>query len=88
MSAPGLRAAAGGSSNDGGMEQRVAALEADMREVKLILSRMEPLLRGIDDRLRKLEAEVAEVKGRASQLPNIWQLLVGGFGLVRFGLPR
>lgn len=64
------------------LEQRVANLEADMREVKSILTRMEPLLRGIDDRLRKIEVEAAETKGRVSQLPTAWTLLTGGFGLV------
>ena len=53
-----------------------------MREVKSILGRMEPLLRGIDDRLRRIEIETAETKGRVSQLPTSWTLLTGGFGLV------
>lgn len=85
------------------MEAREAALESDMREVKAILARMEPLLRGIadqvgrldkrmealekrgesfDERLRKLEVETAEMKGKISQLPTAWTLLTGGFGLV------
>lgn len=50
--------------------------------MKSILTRMEPLLRGIDDRLRKIEVETAEMKGRVSQLPTAWTLLTGGFGLV------
>ena len=70
-----------------------------MREVKTTLSRIETLLRGLDDRLRKVETDVAELKGKMSQLPTAWTLLTGGIGLilatfgfafalVRFGLPR
>ena len=78
-----LLAGQGGGSDGGGMlEQRVGNLEADLREVKSILGRMEPLLRGIDDRLRRIEIETAETKGRVSQLPTAWTLLTGGFGLV------
>ncbi|HEV7266298.1 MAG TPA: hypothetical protein VGN83_15450 [Falsiroseomonas sp.] len=73
----------GSGSDDGSMlEQRVAALEADMREVKSILGRMEPLLRSIDDRLRKIEIETAEMKGRVSQLPTAWTFITAGIGLV------
>ncbi len=92
-------AGGGGGTHDGGMEARIAALEADMREVKGSLGRIETLLRGMDDRLRKVEIDVAELKGRVSQLPTAWTLLTGGFGLVlaafgfafalvRFGAPR
>lgn len=72
----------GGSDDGGGLDQRIGKLEADMREVRSILGRMEPLLRGIDDRLRKIEVEAAETKGRVSQLPTAWTLLTGGFGLI------
>lgn len=83
-----------GGGDDGGMlERRVAALEADMREVRGSLGRIEKVLERLDERMRKLELEVAEVKGRVSQLPNTWQMLLGGltmigfvFALVRFGL--
>jgi hypothetical protein len=104
----------GGGSDDGGMlEQRVAALEADMRDVKSILARMEPVLRavgdgvqrldkrmdGVDDRLRRLELETAEMKGKVSQLPTAWTFISAGIGLVlgtfgfvfallRFVIPR
>ena len=93
-------AGGGGSSNDGGMlEQCVASLEGDMREVKASLGRIETLLRGADDRLRRAEVDMAELKGRISQLPTSWRLFTGGFGLilatsgfafavVRLGLPH
>ncbi len=82
-------AGGGGSSNDGGMEARVAALEAGMQDVRASLGRLESLardtvdrLRGLDDRVRKLEIETAEIKGRVSQLPTVWPLLTGGFTMV------
>ena len=93
-------AGSGGGSDDGGvLDRRVAALEADMREVKTTLGRIEALLRSLDDRVRKVEVDVAELKGKVSQLPTAWTLLTGGtglilatfgfaFALVRFGLPR
>ena len=43
---------------------------------------LDKLLRGIDDRLCRIEVETAEMKGRVSQLPTAWTLLTGGFGLV------
>lgn len=64
------------------LDQRVAALEADMREVKSILGRMEPMLRSIDDRLRRLEMETAEMKGKVSQLPTAWTFITAGIGLI------
>ena len=53
----------------------------------------------LDDKVRRVEIELAEVKGRVSQLPTAWMLLTGGsgmiltifgapFALLRFGLPR
>jgi hypothetical protein len=72
----------GGSGGGDMLETRVASLEADMREVKSILGRMEPLLRGIDDRLRKIEVDGAEMKGRVAQLPTAWTFLTAGIGLV------
>ena len=92
-------AGAGGGSDNGGMERRVAALEADMRELKATLGRIETFLRGLDDRFRRVEVDVAELKGKVSHFPTAWTLLTGGIGLtlatfgfafalVRFGLPR
>jgi len=83
------------------LEQRVAALEADMREMKGILARIEKRLDSLeakferfDERLRKVEGDVRELSGRVSQLPSTWQmvaLFVAQSGLMiavlRFGLP-
>ena len=64
------------------LDQRVAALEADMPEVKTILGRMEPLLRGIDEGVRRIEIETAEMKGKVSQLPTAWTYMTTGLGLI------
>ena len=81
------------------LEQRFAALQTDIREARLILARMEPLLRSIDDRLRKIEGNEAVLKGHVPQLPMTWTLVTSAFGMVlaiyasafallRFVLPR
>lgn len=38
----------GGGGHNGGMEQRVAALEADSKEIRAILGRLEPMITRID----------------------------------------
>ncbi|MBY0330433.1 MAG: hypothetical protein K2X49_07170 [Acetobacteraceae bacterium] len=98
-------AGGGGGGDDGGMpEQRVAALEADMRAVKGILGRIEKKLDQFeakfdrfDERLRKVEVDVSDMKGRVAQLPTALTLLTGGaglilatfaFALVRFAVPH
>lgn len=65
----------GGGGDSGGMGPRLEALEADVRDIKGILGRLEPMLKGMDDRGRKLETDLAELKGRVSQLPTTIQLL-------------
>lgn len=68
----------GGPPHDPGMEARMSAVEADTREIKGILQRLEPVLGRVDDRLRKLEADtlpkisadLARLEGRVSQLPG------------------
>lgn len=82
------------------LDQRVATLEADMREAKGSLARLEQKLdrmdarfdrfdakldarfETFDDRLRKLEIDVAEVKGRVISLPTTWAMITTSFGAV------
>lgn len=45
-------------------------LETDVAEIKAILQRLAPLIERID-------REIAELKGRVSQMPTWWQLLIG-----------
>lgn len=76
-------ATGGRGPHDPGMEARVAAVETDLKEIKGVLVRLEPLLGRMDDRLRKMEtdtlpklgSELAELKGRVSQLPSTIQLI-------------
>jgi len=51
------------------LEQRVARVEEDMRDVKAIL-------RSIEAKLNSIDVSVAEIKGRVSQFPTWIQLLV------------
>jgi len=74
----------GGDDHDGGMDSRIAHLEADMAEVKVTLGRVEAamhemlsLAQKIDVRLTRLEdrsqkqsEDIAEIKGRISSLPS------------------
>ncbi|MTJ81758.1 MAG: hypothetical protein F8N37_12170 [Telmatospirillum sp.] len=70
----------GGGGHDGGMDdvlRRVSAVEGDMKEVKAVLGRMEPLLIRMDERLRDMPTakEFGELKGRVAQLPTTIQLI-------------
>lgn len=65
----------GGGPHNPDMEARLAAVEADTREIKGILQRLEPLLGRMDERMRKVEVDVAELKGRVSQLPTTIQVI-------------
>ena len=84
----------GGGSDDGGMlDTRVATLEVEPREIRATLGRIDITLRSMDERLCGIEKDVGELKGRVSQIPNVWQVLIGGasfigiaFAAVRFGL--
>ncbi len=67
--------ALGGSGpHDPGMEARMTRLEDQF-------TRIETLLKSIDDRVRKLEIDAAELKGRFAHLPTTWAMVttvVGG----------
>jgi hypothetical protein len=66
------------------LENRVSALEADMKDVKSSLSRLEVSISKIDGTLGQmpkatdfanLRADIAEVKGRLSNTPTFLQTL-------------
>lgn len=64
----------GGPPHDPDMEVRVARLEDQF-------NRIEALLKGIDDRARRLEIDAGELKGRLAHLPTTWAMVttvVGG----------
>ena len=85
------RFGAGSSSGGGGeLEKRLAGVEKKLDEmaaqIQLTRTDMAGVAKAVD---------VAELKGRVTQLPTTWQLLglifamFGmAFALVRFGLPR
>lgn len=51
-----------------GMEVRLARLENQS-------ARIEALVRGIDDHLRRLQAETVELKGRLASRPTTWVMV-------------
>ena len=55
------------------MNARVTRLEDQF-------SRIEALLRSIDDRVRKLEIDAGELKGRISSLPGTWAMIATVLG--------
>jgi hypothetical protein len=55
------------------MEARVSRLEDQF-------GRIEKLLTGMDDRLRHLEINVAELKGTVSQMPSTWAMIMAIVG--------
>lgn len=70
-------------------------MQIETREIRNILARIEAKFDQFDERLRKVEIDVAEMKGGVSQLPTAWTLLTGGagliiaaFALVRLGIPH
>lgn len=85
-------ASSGGPPHGSDMEARVAKLEDQF-------GRIEALLHGIDDRVRSIEINAAEMKGRLSSLPGTWAVIttvIGGqvalagllFAALKFGAPH
>ena len=60
---------------DGGMEARVARLEAGVSDIKATLARLEPVLSQVSKDLVELKVAVAKLEGRTSQLPTTVQML-------------
>jgi hypothetical protein len=79
-------AGGGGGPHDPGMEARVAALEADMKDVNATLNRLEPKLDKVDDRVRALEIAVGKMDGKldllVAKMPSWWQQPVGVAAIV------
>lgn len=94
LSPGGTIAGGGGPPYDPGMEARMSAVEVDVREIKSILQRLEPLLTRVDERTRKIEADtlpklgidLAELKGRVSQLPTAMAIFGYMSGLIALTL--
>jgi hypothetical protein len=77
----------------GDMEARLTAVEADVREIKGILQRLEPAIGSMAAKVDRTTIELAELKGRVSQLPTTIQLLgfvlavMAAGGLLKYFLP-
>ena len=77
---------AGGSGpEDPMLDQRVQALEADVKDVKQSLSRLEVAIARIEGVLTQmpkqsdlavLRSEIGEIRGRISNMPTWWMLIV------------
>ena len=73
----------GGGPYGGGMEARVARLEAGLSDIKATLARLEPVLSQLSKDvadikskdLVELKVAAAKLDGRVSQLPSTVQLL-------------
>lgn len=57
-----------GGPHDPTMEMRVQRLEDTF-------GRVEALMKSVDDRLRAVEINVAEAKGRVAHLPSTWAMI-------------
>ena len=84
------RLSGSGGGGGGGLDSRIGKLEEGFNDLKIGLARIEAKL----EHLAKA-TDLAELKGRVSQLPTIWQLfgiIVAVFGfafaLIRLGLPH
>jgi hypothetical protein len=84
------RRGVGGGDGGDDLGARVSTLETAIARIDATLLRMESKI----DQLPKA-TEVAELKGRVSQLPTVWQLfglviaIFGlAFALLRFGVPQ
>jgi hypothetical protein len=82
MDGPGQSLAGGGDgAHDPTVEMRLQRLEDTF-------PRIEALMKSIDERLRKVEIELAELRGRIANLPTTWAMistmLVGQITLAGF----
>ncbi len=71
------------------LDQRVKALEADLKDVKQSLSRLEVAIARIEGGMSQmpkqadlaaLRSDIGEIKGRVSGMPTWWMLIVALVG--------
>ncbi len=81
----------GGGGHDGGMDdviRRIGALENEMKGVRSVLGRMEPVMARIDERTKDAPSakEFGQLTGRVMNMPTTFQMVtwfVGvGVGLI------
>jgi len=89
--APGLHRPARRATSATMPDQTPPALTADTRTLEAILriearlDRLENRFDRFEERFRRVETDLLDLKGRVSQLPTAWTLLLGGAG-VTFGI--
>lgn len=69
----GAIASGGGPPHDSDMEARVTRLEDQF-------ARIEALLKSIDERVRKMEIDAGELKGRLTAMPSTWAMIATVIG--------
>ena len=74
----------GGNGNDGGMEERLKALETKVDRLGDEAASVKALLGQLAPKIDGLVKDVAEIKGRVSAMPSSWQLI--GLIIAVFGL--
>ncbi len=75
----GIDPSAGGPYRDG-MDVRVALLEDRWSRIDGTLKSMDDRMKSIEEGLRRVEIEVAEVKGRVYSLPSTWAVITTVIG--------
>ena len=65
----GRRDGGGGGPEDPMLEQRVAHLEEDVRDIRRSMSEM-------NDRMGRMEIGIAKIQARIEMLPTIWTFVV------------
>ena len=55
-------------------------MEMRLQRLEETYSRIEALMTSLDDRMRHVEIEVAELKGRITNLPSTWAMITTVLG--------
>ena len=71
---------AGGSLAGGPGGPHDPTMETRLRRLEDMFARVEALMTSVDERLRKVEIEVAEVRGRLTHLPSTWAMITTMLG--------
>jgi hypothetical protein len=78
-----LTTSSGGSGPEDPMiEQRVARIEDDMKDIKTSLKSIETKLSSIDVSVAEMKGRVAGVEMRLSAMPTSWQLMTFTVGAI------
>jgi len=62
------------------MEFRVQRLEESMLRIEALLKGLDDRMGKLDERMRNVEVDIAEMKGRMTHLPSMWAMLTAIMG--------